>query len=155
MGRRPRLPPGGEADPRVDRAAGARAARAGARAVSDAVHARRPAPGEGRLTVDDVVRYVRHPWALELSAQVREALVANAAVAEAAVERGEAYGRTTGVGANRDTVVESGDGDHGLRLVRSHAAGAGPDLGGDVARATMLVRAHQLSLPGSGVPVEV
>lgn len=123
--------------------------------MSDAVHARRPAPGEGRLTVDDVVRYVRHPWALELSAQVREALVANAAVAEAAVERGEAYGRTTGVGANRDTVVESGDGDHGLRLVRSHAAGAGPDLGADVARATMLVRAHQLSLPGSGIPAEV
>jgi len=40
--------------------------------VSDAAHARRPAPGEGRLTVDDVVRYVRHPWALEVSARTAE-----------------------------------------------------------------------------------
>jgi histidine ammonia-lyase len=59
------------------------------------------------------------------------------------------YGRTTGVGANREFDV--GDTDHGLRLLRSHAGGAGPKVDQRVARAMLVVRLNQLAAGGSGV----
>lgn len=40
---------------------------------------------------------------------------------------------------------------HGLRLLRSHAGGAGPMLGGTLARAMLAVRLNQLAAGGSGV----
>jgi histidine ammonia-lyase len=109
----------------------------------------------GRLSLEDLLRWAREPWPLTLDDDERVAIEANARTAEEASSRGEAYGRTTGVGANRDTSVDLADVEHGLRLVRSHAAGAGDDLGEVIGRATMLVRATQLSRPGSGIPVEV
>jgi histidine ammonia-lyase len=45
------------------------------------------------------------------------------------------YGRTTGVGANREVSVSDQVG-HGRRLLRSHAGGAGPPLDVAEARAT-------------------
>lgn len=59
------------------------------------------------------------------------------------------YGRTTGVGANRAVAVT--DPDAGLRLLRSHAAGAGPLLEPRLARAMVAVRLNQLAAGGSGV----
>jgi histidine ammonia-lyase len=64
------------------------------------------------------------------------------------------YGRTTGVGANRDLEVR-GLGGHGVRLLRSHAGGAGPLLDVTEARAMMVVRLNQLAAGGSGVQPEV
>lgn len=62
------------------------------------------------------------------------------------------YGRTTGVGANRIVDVEWDDADaHGLRLLRSHAAGAGPLVGPEIVRAMLTVRANQIAAGGSGV----
>src|ERR1700743_1939142 len=59
------------------------------------------------------------------------------------------YGRTTGVGANRSIQVQ--DGGHGLRLLRSHAGGAGPLLAAPLARGLLGVRLNQLGEGGSGV----
>ena len=59
------------------------------------------------------------------------------------------YGRTTGVGANR--AVTAGDAGHGLRLLRSHAGGAGPLLDMARARAMLAVRLNQLARGGAGV----
>jgi histidine ammonia-lyase len=62
------------------------------------------------------------------------------------------YGRNTGVGANH--VVELSEGDraeHGIRLLRSHAAGTGPLQAPEVARAMLVVRLNQLGAGGSGV----
>jgi histidine ammonia-lyase len=62
------------------------------------------------------------------------------------------YGRNTGVGANH--AVDLGEGDraeHGIRLLRSHAAGTGPLLAPEVARAMLVVRLNQLGAGGSGV----
>ena len=67
----------------------------------------------------------------------------------AAMEIQPVYGRTTGVGANRSIHVE--DGGHGLRLLRSHAGGAGPLLAAPLARAMLVVRLNQLAAGGSGV----
>ncbi len=67
----------------------------------------------------------------------------------AAMGRGAFYGRTTGVGANGRVPVEPGNG-HGLRLLRSHAGGAGEPASESVARGTLAVRLNQLAAGGSG-----
>jgi histidine ammonia-lyase len=62
------------------------------------------------------------------------------------------YGRTTGVGANRSVGLADADlAEHGLRLVRSHAAGAGPLLAPELGRAMLVTRLNQLAAGGSGV----
>jgi histidine ammonia-lyase len=90
-----------------------------------------------RVTVDEAaMRRASEAWELvtELSA------------------RREIYGRTTGVGANRDlTIDEDSSPEHGRRLLRSHAGGAGPLLSAAHARAMMLIRLNQLAAGGSGV----
>ena len=105
--------------------------------------------GGDTFTVDALWRWLTAPTPVVLDASVLPALVAN--LRESKTAEGNAYGRTTGVGANRDVAADDHDGDHGMRLVRSHAAGGGADLGEDVARAMMLVRISQLARPGSGI----
>ena len=62
------------------------------------------------------------------------------------------YGRTTGVGANRDALVGADDaGGHDLRLLLSHAAGVGDRLDARTTRAAMLIRLNQLAAGGSGI----
>jgi histidine ammonia-lyase len=62
------------------------------------------------------------------------------------------YGRNTGVGANHAVDLSEGDrAEHGIRLLRSHAAGTGPLLAPEVARAMLVVRLNQLGAGGSGV----
>lgn len=72
---------------------------------------------------------------------------AQAAWRMAGLLNGPVYGRTTGVGANKDVQAE----DIGLDLLRSHAGGAGPMIEAFRARATLVVRLNQLLAGGSGV----
>lgn len=73
------------------------------------------------------------------------------------------YGRTTGVGANRDVGLTPAagldevthDAGHGLRLLRSHAGGAGPLLPPEIVRAMLVVRVNQLCAGGAGVRPEL
>ncbi|MEU4876405.1 aromatic amino acid lyase [Streptomyces sp. NPDC021608] len=65
---------------------------------------------------------------------------------------GRLYGRGTGVGAQRSVPVEEDDeAAHGLRLLRSHAGGAGALLPARQVRAMLAVRANQLLAGGSGI----
>ncbi|NED77983.1 aromatic amino acid lyase, partial [Streptomyces sp. SID9944] len=58
---------------------------------------------------------------------------------------GRLYGRGTGVGAHRSVPVDAEDeAAHGLRLLRSHAGGAGAVLPVRQIRALLAVRANQL-----------
>jgi histidine ammonia-lyase len=104
------------------------------------------------LSCDDVQRVAREATAVTVApagvARAREAWqIARDVVADQPV-----YGRTTGVGANRIVDVEWDDADaHGLRLLRSHAAGAGPPLTTEIVRAMLVVRLNQLASGGSGV----
>jgi histidine ammonia-lyase len=60
------------------------------------------------------------------------------------------YGRTTGVGANRN-VEASGAVSHASSLLRSHATSAGELRSPERVRAMLVVRANQLAAGGSGV----
>jgi histidine ammonia-lyase len=64
------------------------------------------------------------------------------------------YGRTTGVGAARDESTSSTV-EHGLRLLRSHAAGWGDVVPAPVVRAALAVRANQVLAGGSGASPSV
>ncbi|MGW2639812.1 aromatic amino acid ammonia-lyase [Streptomyces sp. NPDC001348] len=65
---------------------------------------------------------------------------------------GRLYGRGTGVGAHRSVTVDPDDeAAHGVRLLRSHAGGAGPLLPARQVRAMLTVRANQLLAGGSGI----
>jgi histidine ammonia-lyase len=82
----------------------------------------------------------------------RERARAAARVAAEVAARRDVYGRTTGVGANRDQVVSgAGMAGHGLRLLRSHAGGGGPLIAAEASRAMLVVRANQIAAGGSGV----
>ena len=112
--------------------------------------------GADGVGIDEIARVASGEHVvLRLADGLEQAIRANEFEAARAASAGAAYGRTTGVGANRNIAADDADGAHGMRLVRSHSAGGGRDLGDDVGRATMLIRAHQLSAPGSGVPFEV
>ncbi|GGX82135.1 aromatic amino acid lyase [Streptomyces anandii] len=65
---------------------------------------------------------------------------------------GRLYGRGTGVGAHRSVPVDSHDEtEHGLRLLRSHAGGAGALVPVRQVRAMLAIRANQLLAGGSGI----
>jgi len=87
-----------------------------------------------------------------VSAEGRERARAAAALVsrEAAVRA--VYGRTTGVGANRDQLVASSEHEeHGYRLLHSHAGGGGEPIAAELSRAMLVVRTNQLAAGGSGV----
>ncbi len=108
--------------------------------------------GGDPLTIAQVAAAARDPRVgVSFAEGVPERLRANSVLATRIAEEHSLYGRTTGVGANRDVVADDRDGQHGRRLLRSHTAGYGPVLPDEVGRALVIVRAHQLAAGRSGV----
>jgi histidine ammonia-lyase len=109
---------------------------------------------DGRtLTPAQVAAVAREGPAVRLDEAAR---ARNAAAAEALATLLECgtpvYGVTTGVGALRSREVEQSErAGHQLRLLRSHACGAGRPLAPERIRAAMVVRANQLGAGGAGV----
>ena len=104
------------------------------------------------LTCADVAAIGRRQAAVEIGTVGRARASAAATTARVLTARGAVYGRTTGVGANRGVQVGPGDAaGTGLRLVRSHASGAGPLIAPEVGLAALAVRANQIGAGGSGV----
>jgi len=64
------------------------------------------------------------------------------------------YGRSTGVGANRDIDIVDAAG-HARALLRSHATSAGPLRAAERVRAMLVVRLNQLAAGGSGAAPSV
>jgi histidine ammonia-lyase len=75
----------------------------------------------------------------------------------AAIARRPVYGRTTGVGANNSVRIYATELDDtsGLRLLRSHAGGAGAQVGRRPSRAMLAIRANQLLAGAAGVAPDV
>jgi histidine ammonia-lyase len=104
------------------------------------------------LDCGQVTAVARGRTRVSVSAAGRAKAAAAARVATEAAARRPVYGRTTGVGANRDqAVLGAGSGQAGLRLMRSHAGGGGPLIAAELSRAMLVVRANQLAAGGSGV----
>lgn len=107
--------------------------------------------GEG-LRCADVVRVARRSAWADLAPEAAERATRGYELAVELGAKRAVYGRTTGVGANRHTVVDAETADqHGLRLLRSHAGGTGDPLPDDAVRAIMVIRLNQLAAAGSGV----
>jgi histidine ammonia-lyase len=93
---------------------------------------------------------------VELTAAARERIARSRAAAERIARHRPVYGRTTGVGANRHIPVARDDlRAHSVRLLRSHAGGAGDPLPEDLVRATLLIRLAQIAAGGGGHRPEI
>lgn len=108
---------------------------------------------DGRtLTCGDVVRIARNGVSVLLDATARQRAEDALKVVQTVTATRPVYGRTTGVGANRQEEVGGEDArGHGLRLLRSHAGGVGPLVPADHVRAALVIRLNQLAAGGSGV----
>ena len=116
-------------------------------------HGEPPVRIDGKtLTCGDIVRVARSGASVRLDETARDRAQDAWELVEKLTATRQVYGRTTGVGANRQEEV---DGEaalgHGVRLLRSHAGGVGPLLPADHVRATLVIRLNQLAAGGSGV----
>lgn len=103
-----------------------------------------------RLTCAQVAAVARGREPVELAPGVRDRVAGAHERVVAATARRPVYGRTTGVGANRDVAVADPQA-HAMNLLRSHATTAGPQVDPDAVRGMLLVRLNQLAAGGSGV----
>ncbi len=110
------------------------------------------------LSEEQVAAVARRGDKVTLAATARKAMEASRnRVQKAASSREPVYGVSTGFGALAGTrIAPLRQPELQLALIRSHAAGVGPPVDGEVVRATMLLRARTLAMGLSGVrPVVV
>ncbi|WP_371670988.1 aromatic amino acid lyase [Streptomyces sp. NBC_00289] len=108
---------------------------------------------DGRgLGVADVVRLADGAAHPALGTDAVKRMTASWDVARQIAATGRVYGRSTGVGANRnEDVPTEAAAEHGLRLLRSHAGAIGEELPARQVRAMLAVRANQLLAGGAGL----
>ncbi|GAA1976935.1 histidine ammonia-lyase [Isoptericola halotolerans] len=104
------------------------------------------------LTVEQVVAVARHGASVTVSEQVRESMAATRAVIEdLADDTRPHYGVSTGFGAlARRHIPTERRAQLQLSLVRSHAAGSGPEVETEVVRALQLLRLATLATGRTG-----
>jgi histidine ammonia-lyase len=109
------------------------------------------------LTPDAVALIARGGARAELARKARERnRAAHHAVTELLESGVRMYGVTSGVGALRDhNIPEEEREEYSLRLLWSHAGGAGRVLSAELVRAAMATRANQLGAGGAGVADEL
>ncbi|MFK5633638.1 MULTISPECIES: histidine ammonia-lyase [unclassified Ornithinimicrobium] len=109
----------------------------------------------GPLTHDEVVAVVRHDARVVLSDAALEGIAATRLIIEdLAGDTEPHYGISTGFGALASTSIPPQKRAQLQRsLVRSHAAGSGPEVEREVVRATMLLRLSTLATGRTGVRV--
>ncbi len=108
--------------------------------------------GDGPLTIGDVVDVARHGARVRLADGAVEAMAASRAVVEGLADDDRPhYGVSTGFGAlaRRHIPVER-RAQLQLSLVRSHAAGSGPEVEREVVRALQLLRLATLATGRTG-----
>ncbi len=104
------------------------------------------------LTCAGVAAVARDEAPVTVAAEAVAAARAAWETARDVATRRPVYGRTTGVGANRNVgLAEDERAEHGLRLLRSHAAGSGPLQPAELGRAMLVTRMNQIGAGGSGV----
>ncbi|WP_341251736.1 histidine ammonia-lyase [Euzebya pacifica] len=108
--------------------------------------------GRNGVAPQDVIDVARRGARVVLGDDAREALERGADVVAGLLDKPEpVYGVSTGFGALADTVIPvERSAELQLALVRSHAAGMGPELEQEVIRAMMMLRARSLAMGYSG-----
>jgi histidine ammonia-lyase len=112
--------------------------------------------GTGPVRPDDVLRVARDGVGVRLAEEARAEIAASRAVVEALADDDQAhYGVSTGFGALATVHIPLDRRAQLQRsLVRSHAAGAGPEVEREVVRAMMLLRLSTLATGRTGVRIE-
>ena len=112
--------------------------------------------GPGPVSFDDLLHVARGAAAVELTAEATAAIErARAVVDELAAAPTPAYGVSTGFGALATRHIPTEMRAQLQRsLVRSHAAGSGPEVEREVVRALMLLRLSTLATGHTGVRPE-
>lgn len=109
--------------------------------------------GEGTLTIGDVVAVAREYAPVALGPNVLERIAESCRIIEElASDTRPHYGVSTGFGALAKVQIPS---EHRVQLqrslIRSHAAGTGPEVEREVVRALMLLRLNTLATGRTGV----
>ncbi len=114
------------------------------------------AVGTGPLSVADVVAVARHGAPVRLTDEAAAAIgTSRAAVERLAAAPTPAYGISTGFGALATRHIEPAMRAQLQRsLIRSHAAGSGPEVEREVTRALMLLRLSTLATGRTGIRPE-
>jgi histidine ammonia-lyase len=109
--------------------------------------------GMGPLTIEEVVAVARHGAPVALSPEAVAAVEASRAHIDRLASSGApVYGVSTGFGALATRYIEPAQRQQLQRsLVRSHAAGTGPEVEAEVVRALMLLRLATLCTGRTGV----
>jgi histidine ammonia-lyase len=109
--------------------------------------------GIGALSFDDVVAVARSGENVRLTAEALTEIVRSRAIIDAlAGEKRPHYGVSTGFGALASTQIPTAKRTQLQRsLIRSHAAGSGPEVEDEVVRALMLLRLSTLATGRTGV----
>jgi histidine ammonia-lyase len=109
--------------------------------------------GIGALSFEDVVAVARRDARIELSADALAAMAQSRAIVESlAADTAAHYGISTGFGALASKQIPAARRAQLQRsLVRSHAAGSGPEVEREVIRALMLLRLATLATGRTGV----
>jgi len=112
--------------------------------------------GVEALTEQQVLAVARHDARVRLSDEARKAIVASRDVIEALADDPEPhYGISTGFGALATKHIAAEDRAALQRsLIRSHAAGSGPEVEREVVRALMLLRLSTLATGRTGVRLQ-
>jgi histidine ammonia-lyase len=116
----------------------------------------RVAVGTGPVSPDDVVRVARDGCGVRLTAEALAEIARSRSVVDA-LSRDDRphYGVSTGFGALATLHIPVGQRAHLQRsLIRSHAAGSGPEVEREVVRALMLLRLSTLATGRTGIRPE-
>ncbi len=106
------------------------------------------------LTLDEIIAVARRKEPVTLGPDVLPRVAASQEFANRVAETRPIYGRSTGVGANRDLVLPDPD-SHALQLLRSHATSSGPLRSAERVRAMLLIRLNELAADGNGLDPRV
>jgi histidine ammonia-lyase len=111
--------------------------------------------GTGPVSADDVVRVARDGWGVRLADGALAEIASSREVIDSlAKDDRPHYGVSTGFGALATTQIPLDRRAQLQRsLIRSHAAGSGPEVERDVVRALMLLRLSTLATGRTGVRV--
>ena len=109
------------------------------------------------LSIADVVAVGRHGVQAVLAPSAKQAMERSADLVDGFVQADQAvYGVTTGFGSLASTVIPAErTAELQVALVRSHAAGMGPEVEPEVVRAMMLLRARSLAMGYSGARAQL